>query len=371
MADSCKLRFGANVRRLRQSLSMTQETLAEVTSLDRSYIGGIERGERNPTLSAILRLAESLKIAPTDLFEGIGQNPQGTSALNGISATEKTEGLVIQFKYDQFDAEYFLAKATRREFDAVLAELRHGLAASSSRADAVASSFLRAVRIWPHANPSDLWIFLINHAYCDRRNHPEANARLNLEQSWKRTSGWALERVLVSHYGQFLAQNELRVEIANTYRKITLFGHLQDHRVIPDKADVLLSYSHRGKERLLGVVHVKASIAERRTDDVPMSQALMEAGHISVFWTMDSKAMPAPRPNNRGEFGEVDEGSISEKRKDFEENGNFSACFSYNRNTIETKFQNAVARIFKCDFTNPDDSFSRFLIDALRQQLNR
>ena len=67
-----KLVFGNNVRRLRESLGMTQENLAESAGLDRSYIGGIERGERNPALTAILQLASALRIAPGRLFDGTG-----------------------------------------------------------------------------------------------------------------------------------------------------------------------------------------------------------------------------------------------------------------------------------------------------------
>ena len=371
MGDSGKLAFGANIRRLRDSLAMTQENLAEISGLDRSYIGGVERGERNPTLSAILRLASALRVSPGSLFEGIGQDSPRLGDSHGIRTEPSDEGLVVQFRYDQFDAQYLLPGATQSEFAQVLRVLREGLSGSSHKSDAVANSFLRAVQTWPDTNPSDLWIFLVNHAYCDRSNHPVANARLNLEQSWKRTSGWALERVLVSHYGPFLANNGLQLEISSKARKTGLLGHLHDPRVIPDKADVLLLYQNAGTEQLLGVVHVKASIAERRTDDVPMSQALIEAGHLSVFWTMDSKAFPAVRPANLGELGDVGEGQMSDKRRDFEEHGNFSACFSYNRNTIATASDNAASRIFKCDFTNPDDSFSRFLIDVLHQRLGR
>ena len=336
---------------------MTQEDLAEVSGLDRSYIGGVERGERNPTLSAILRLASSLQVSPAAFFEGIGQNaPVSGPLLYGLRAAASDEGLLIHFKYDQFDAEFSLPDATQQEFNEVVKVLRDGLTTSKRRADAVANAFLLAVKTWPDANPSDLWIFLINHAYCDRSNHPVDNARLNLEQSWKRTSGWALERVLVSHYGPFLGGKGLRLEIPNKARKIRLLGHLDDPRVIPDKADVLVSYECEGSERLLGVVHVKASIAERRTDDVPMSQALLEAEHLSVFWTMDSKAFPGTRPVNLGELGGVGDGQTSDKRRDFEEHGNFSACFSYNRNTIATTSDSdrAASRIFGCDFTNPD-----------------
>ena len=369
MGDSGKLAFGANVRRLRDSLSITQENLAEASGLDRSYIGGVERGERNPALSAILRLASSLGVSPDRLFEGIGQGVPILDAPSGLTATPSDEGLLIRFKYDQFDAEYSLPGATQHQFDEVLKVLRDGLAPRNKKADAVANSFLRAVQTWPEANPSDLWIFLINHAYCDRSNHPEAHARLNLEQSWKRTSGWALERVLVSHYGEFLSDKGVRLEIPNKSHKADLLSHLNDSRIIPDKADVLITYGDAGTGELLGVVHVKASIAERRTDDVPMSLALIEAGLLSVFWTMDAKAFPSDHPVNLGEFGDVVEGQKSDKRLDFEEHGNFSACFSYNRNTVPTVLETATARIFTCDFTNPDDSFSHFLFDDVHRRL--
>ena len=74
MGDSGKRKFGNNVRRLRESVGMTQERLAESAELDRSYIGGIERGERNPALTAILRLASALGVAPGNLFDGIGDD---------------------------------------------------------------------------------------------------------------------------------------------------------------------------------------------------------------------------------------------------------------------------------------------------------
>jgi hypothetical protein len=149
-------------------------------------------------------------------------------------------------------------------------------------------------------------------------------------------------------------------------------GIIKDPRIVPEKADVILSYDNNGEEHLLGVIHVKASIAERRTDDVPMSQALIEAGYLSIFWTMDAKSFPSPNPVNRGELGSTTSEDISEKRRDIEEHGHFSACFSYNRNTVPTSDEsNAQSRIFVCDFTNPDDRFAQFLIDALRQRLAR
>lgn len=365
MGDAGKLKFGSNVRRLRESLGMTQESLAEVAGLDRSYIGGIERGERNPALTAILQLASAFGIAPGRLFDGIG-DAETSNRTDGLTAVATGNGVLIRFRYDRYDAEYQIQGATQQEFDRVVSILKEGLASGNRRADAVADMFLAAVQVWPNANPSDLWTFLVNRAYCDRSNHPIANARLNLEQSWKRTSGWALERVMVRHYRRFLARHGVDIRIGNKAEKAALLGIVDDRRIIPDKADILVLYDVDSVDQLLGVVHVKSSLAERRTDDVPMSQALISAGYLSVFWTMDVKSFPAARPVNRGEFGDTDDGQPSDKRRDFEEHGHFSACFSYNRNTTPTpEDSDAEARIFVCDFTNPDDHFSRFLISTL------
>ena len=347
---------------------MTQEHLGEASDFDRSYIGGVERGERNLSLDGILRLATALGVAPQRLFDGIGRDDQTTAGSDGLTVVTDKDGLLIRFKYDRFDAEYRLPNATLSEFNGVLSVLKAGLASGKQRTDAVASAFMRAVQTWPSANPSDLWTFVINRAYCHRANHPEANARLNLEQSWKRTSGWALERVLVAHYGEFLARNGINVTIGSKDEKARMLGDIDDPRIVTDKADILLSYVSGGTQQLLGVVHVKASIAEGRTDDVPMSQALIAAGYLSVFWTMDVKSFPSERPVNRGEFGSIEDEQSNDKRRDFEEHGHFSACFSYNSNTLPTDNNTARARITVCDFTNPDDRFSQFLINALRER---
>ena len=369
MEDSGKKIFGSNIRRLREALGLSQEMLASLAGLDRSYIGGIERSERNPSLSAILNLALALRVPPSRLLEGIGDIAPPLAAATGVMAVDETDGLVIKFRYDRFDAEYKLPGATRAQYDEIISILRSGLSKTTAKALAVSQTFLAAVRIWPDANPSDLWTFLVNRAYCDRANHPVANARLNLEQSWKRTGGWALEQVLVSHYGPFLVERGITLKISSRNEKSLLLGTIEDARIVPDKADILVLYQSLNSEQLLGVIHVKASIAERRTDDVPMSQALIDAGYLSVFWTMDCKSFPSDRPVNRGEFGTSGD-DISDKRRDFEEHGHFSACFSYNRNTIPTpESSRASSRIFVCDFTNPDDRFAQFLIGALQHRL--
>lgn len=71
MGDSGKLTFSGNLRRFRENLGITQEQLGEAADFDRSYIGGVERGERNPSLDAILRLASALRIATGRLLKAL------------------------------------------------------------------------------------------------------------------------------------------------------------------------------------------------------------------------------------------------------------------------------------------------------------
>jgi transcriptional regulator with XRE-family HTH domain len=64
-------RFGRNVRALRQGMGWSQEGFAEVVGVHRTYIGGIERGERNPTLTTIVRIARALEVPLPDLLYGV------------------------------------------------------------------------------------------------------------------------------------------------------------------------------------------------------------------------------------------------------------------------------------------------------------
>lgn len=58
----------ANIKRLRLELKMSQEALAAEAGLHRTYIGGIERGERNVSLDNVEKLASALKVRPADLL---------------------------------------------------------------------------------------------------------------------------------------------------------------------------------------------------------------------------------------------------------------------------------------------------------------
>jgi transcriptional regulator with XRE-family HTH domain len=65
------LRFGKRVRELRQEQGYSQENFASACGLDRTYMGGIERGERNLALRNIEKIADTLGISISELMEGV------------------------------------------------------------------------------------------------------------------------------------------------------------------------------------------------------------------------------------------------------------------------------------------------------------
>jgi transcriptional regulator with XRE-family HTH domain len=59
---------GANLRRLRTERGLSQEAFADELGFHRTYVGGVERGERNLTLRTVERLADILDVDPLELL---------------------------------------------------------------------------------------------------------------------------------------------------------------------------------------------------------------------------------------------------------------------------------------------------------------
>jgi transcriptional regulator with XRE-family HTH domain len=70
MAD-IRVRFGRAIRQRRQKLGVSQEEFADMCGLDRTYIGGIERGERNVALQNIEKIAKAFGASLSEMFRNV------------------------------------------------------------------------------------------------------------------------------------------------------------------------------------------------------------------------------------------------------------------------------------------------------------
>ena len=68
------IKFGNILRSIRKFRGFSQEKLAFEANLDRTYISLLERGQRMPTLDTIFKLAEALKISPSEFIKKIEED---------------------------------------------------------------------------------------------------------------------------------------------------------------------------------------------------------------------------------------------------------------------------------------------------------
>jgi transcriptional regulator with XRE-family HTH domain len=69
MGEDVLRRLGLRIRGLREKANISQEALGQIAGLHRTYIGAIERGERNPSVLSLKKIADALKVTLGDLFD--------------------------------------------------------------------------------------------------------------------------------------------------------------------------------------------------------------------------------------------------------------------------------------------------------------
>lgn len=66
------IKLGASIRARRKELGLSQEALADLSAIDRSHMGKVERGERNVTFLNVVRIALALGYTPSELLSSAG-----------------------------------------------------------------------------------------------------------------------------------------------------------------------------------------------------------------------------------------------------------------------------------------------------------
>ncbi|WP_432775643.1 helix-turn-helix transcriptional regulator [Brevibacillus gelatini] len=108
MSDFLKL-IGERIRSLRKEKGLTQEALAEKSDIHYSYIGGIERGDRNISLATLEKIINALEITPVELFQ-FHKTDIETELLDKRMLIEAHRSLLINLSMDEVKLIHRIAK---------------------------------------------------------------------------------------------------------------------------------------------------------------------------------------------------------------------------------------------------------------------
>lgn len=89
MGEDARRLVGKNARRLRLLTEISQAEVAERMGIDRAYISGLERGERNPTVVTLWHLAKALGVRMQELFDEPSRPNRSTDVTNNLVARPK------------------------------------------------------------------------------------------------------------------------------------------------------------------------------------------------------------------------------------------------------------------------------------------
>src|SRR5229473_1602130 len=201
--------------------------------------------------------------------------------------------VILKTSVNRVEVEIDLPGVSEEAYQGTAAVLEKHLASPTTKnRDAISEGFLYALIQCPTANASDLWHHVVYRLYCSilPRYRPQ-----DPKQSWVRAGGDALEMTLEQWYSPILAPHRIRIKmlIGAAERKAALDEMGIAETVGAAKLDMTLHINDQDRWIIFGGIHVKASLAERVSDDIPASRAMMAAGYLSPLWTLECKVFPA------------------------------------------------------------------------------
>jgi hypothetical protein len=348
---------------------ISQVELANSLLKPQSYVAKVEGLERRIDIIELLDWLQSLGYETEQFLQDIGWLSKDDKVVvvpiprhvledeTGVRQQMIWQGQLKEVKLEG------ISKAQYLDVDDQITYLFQSLNSKSNsrkNRDIIAEALEYAVTRLPNLNPSDIYHHIVYRIYIREYSRSKA------EQSWVRAGGEALELFIQKHYADILASHGIEIQAlissqakAKALQEMGLAGQVGD-----SKLDVALYGNHGEKRLIFGGIHSKASLAERVSDDVPCSEAMMRKGFVSILYTFDAKSFPPPHGDlvNRGELGSNEQ--PSDKRKYIEEHGSFDACFSYNLRSIPSIQPTPSGKRIFVSSLNPElDALPKFIIE--------
>lgn len=353
----------------RKTIGLSREILAERLGVSLEFVADVEGLSHMIDVVVFYDWVTALGVPIQEVLEDLGWMDKVMVAPDHIypmhgNATEEDDGIILSMKYQGGVSQVFLSGLTVEKYLDVEAELEKTYKSlnenkNTKNRDAIHSALVYATTNLPNVNPSDVYQHIVYRIYL--REYKKSDP----EQSWRRAGGEAMELFVQSQYNQKMIPQGVMVValISGEQKKKALAEMGLSEKVGGSKLDVALYGNINNNWIIFGGVHCKASLAERVSDDVPASTAMMGKGLLSILYTFDSKSFPPPSGDlvNRGELGTPD--SPSDKRKYIEEHGAFDACFCYNTRSHESGVVTSSGkRVYVSDLQEENDKFPEYVL---------
>jgi transcriptional regulator with XRE-family HTH domain len=367
---------------IRKSCGLSQENIASHLNLQKSQIEDIEEYRSKIDVIQVFDLLGLLGYDYQTLLTEVGLAVTNTNnSNNNLPALPKEgcarhhtinvgkttiSGTLIEMAWRGETKEIFVENIPANQYleiETEISEIYRALnnGKGGKNREAILHALTTAIKRFPNANPSDIYHHIVYRLYLREYNKTQA------DRSWVRAGGEAFELFLESHYNNVLNKHGITLKwLSNDSLKSSALNAMNiQNEVGGSKLDIALYGQVGDKQVIFGGIHAKASLAERVSDDVPCSEAMMRKGLSSYLVTFDSKSFPPPNGDlvNRGELGTIE--VPSDKRAYIESHGSFSACFSYNTRTVPSGAQTQSGRkIFVSTFSHQTDLFPQTILNA-------
>jgi len=357
----------------REASGLSQQEVADRLSQHQSYVAKIETGERRLDVIELVDFLAALETDAPSFLQALGWMVREGGIREEIafpvqgSAVSQADDTMITLAWRDRLYPLVLSGTSPEVYEEVERQIVDRFRAlngdrTARNRDTIAWALQFAIAQMPLVNPSDIYHQIVYRLYMReyKRSDPA--------QSWVRAGGEAVEVFLEAQYRDVLkrARVEIRALLTREQKKAALQEMGLVGQVGDSKLDlVLVGTADSGERVVFGGIHAKASLAERVSDDVPCSEAMMRAGYWSCLFTFDAKSFPPPSGDlvNRGELGTED--SPSDKRKYITEHGSFSACVCYNtRSTPSPSITPSGRKIFVSTMRPDDDPLPGLILDA-------